>query len=266
MDGFLKFPYGSHFSLINDITVLILRGPIVLMMEPVMNGWRLLLQKPSLMLGFVITAVFLLISVVSMIWVPYDVTTIDVAGRFQAPNGGHWFGTDHFGRDILSMVMIGAQTSLFVALSSIIIGVVIGLPLGLLAAAYPGAWDQAITRGNDILFAFPSLLLAILFAAVLGPSVSNAILAIGIFNIPVFARVTRGQAKSFWPREFVLAAMASGKSRFRISWDHILPLIDANHPGADYNSNFHRYRCGSSIVLCWIRGAAAQSKLGAHVI
>jgi peptide/nickel transport system permease protein len=122
--------------------------------------------------------------------------------------------------------MVGARTSIAVALVAVGIGMGVGVPLGLLAAANRGGLiDEAVMRGNDLVFAFPALVIAILITAVFGPSAVNAILAIGIFNIPVFARVTRGAALSLWTLDYILAARVAGKGRARISVEHILPNI-----------------------------------------
>ena len=124
------------------------------------------------------------------------------------------------------MIMVGARTSIAVAMVAVGIGMGLGVPLGLWAAARRGSWlDEIIMRGNDLVFAFPSLVIAILITAILGAGAVNAIIAIGIFNIPVFARITRGSALSLWEREFVLAARVSGKSAARISAEHILPNV-----------------------------------------
>ena len=180
----------------------------------------------TLWIGALLSAVFIALGAVSLVWTPFDVTVLDVAGRMKPPGAGHPLGTDHFGRDILSMLMVGARTSIGVALVSVGIGMAGGVPLGLFAAANRGGWlDEIIMRGNDLVFAFPPLVLAILITAVFGPSALNAILAIGIFNIPVFARVARGGALSLWTREFVMAARVAGKGKLRISAVHILPNI-----------------------------------------
>jgi peptide/nickel transport system permease protein len=123
------------------------------------------------------------------------------------------------------MIMVGARNSLAVALVAVGIGVGIGVPLGLFAAARRGWLDDVIMRFNDLVFAFPALLLAIMITALLGPGAVNAILAIGIFNIPVFARLTRGGALSLWTRDYVLAAQVAGKGAARISVEHILPNV-----------------------------------------
>ena len=180
----------------------------------------------GLILGGLLTGLALLAAVVSFFWTPYDVTAMAIAQKLQPPNAAYWLGTDHFGRDILSMIMVGARTSIAVALVAVGIGMGVGVPLGLLAAPHRGNWlDEVIMRGNDLIFAFPSLVIAILITAVFGPSAVNAIIAIGIFNIPVFARVTRGGALPIWTLDYIRAAEVAGKTRARISIEHILPNI-----------------------------------------
>ena len=180
----------------------------------------------KLLLGGALTLLFVAAALLSFVWTPEDVTRMNIAGRLRPPSAANWLGTDHFGRDMLSMIMVGARTSLAVALLAVGIGMGIGVPLGLAAAARRGGWlDEIIMRANDLVFAFPSLVIAILITAVFGPSAVNAIVAIGIFNIPVFARLTRGAALSLWQREFVMAARVAGKSTARISAEHILPNV-----------------------------------------
>jgi len=184
------------------------------------------LASRSFLAGFIGTALVAAIALLSFFWTPYDVTQLVVADRMQPPSAAHWFGTDQFGRDILSMIMVGARTSIAVALVAVGIGMGLGVPLGLLAAARSGGWiDEAVMRGNDLVFAFPSLVIAILITAALGPSALNAIIAIGIFNIPVFARVTRGAALPIWTLDYIRAAQVAGKGASRISVQHILPNI-----------------------------------------
>lgn len=183
-------------------------------------------RRLGLILGLLLTALALGAALLSWVWTPYGVTGISIADKLKPPSAAHPFGTDHFGRDILSMVMVGARTSLAVALVAVGIGVLVGVPLGLIAAARRGGWlDEAIMRGNDLIFAFPSLVIAILITAALGPSAVNAILAIGIFNIPVFARVTRAGAMPLWTLDYIRAAQVAGKGPTRISVEHILPNI-----------------------------------------
>lgn len=187
---------------------------------------RQALRSRNLMLGLALAAVFAGAGLASFIWTPYDVTMLDIANRLKTPSAANWFGTDHFGRDILSMIMVGARTSIAVALVAAGIGVLLGVPLGLAAAARKGsAADELIMRTNDLVFAFPALLIAIMITAVFGPGALNAIVAIGIFNIPVFARLTRGQALALWTRDYVLSARLAGKGAFRISAEHIFPNV-----------------------------------------
>ncbi|MEM8880689.1 MAG: ABC transporter permease [Pseudomonadota bacterium] len=180
----------------------------------------------ALVVGAVPTLFFIATAGLSFLWVPHDVTDLSIADRLQPMSAEYLLGTDQFGRDILSMLMVGARTSIAVALVAVGIGIGLGVPLGLAAAALRGSLlDEIIMRANDLVFAFPSLVIAILITAVFGPSAVNAILAIGIFNIPVFARVARGGAMSLWTLDYVLAARTAGKGRSRISIEHILPNI-----------------------------------------
>jgi peptide/nickel transport system permease protein len=177
-------------------------------------------------IGGALAGLFTFVALFSYLWTPYDVTAIDIAAKLMPPSAEHWLGTDHFGRDVFSMIMVGARVSIAVALVAVGIGMGVGVPLGLLAAARRGTVvDEVVMRANDLVFAFPALLIAIMITAVLGPSALNAIIAIGVFNIPVFARVTRGAALSLWTRDFVLAARVAGKGRLRISVEHILPNL-----------------------------------------
>ncbi len=180
----------------------------------------------TLIFGALLAGIFITAALVSFVWTPFDPAVLDIPARLQPPNGTHLLGTDHFGRDIASLIMVGARTSIAVALLAVGIGMSLGIPLGLWAAARRGSLvDEVIMRGNDLVFAFPSLVIAILITAVFGAGAVNAIIAIGIFNIPVFARITRGAALSLWERDFILAARVSGKSGLRISVEHILPNI-----------------------------------------
>jgi peptide/nickel transport system permease protein len=182
-------------------------------------------SRVAFAVGAVITSAFIAVALLAMIWTPYDPTAISIVDKLQPPGRHHWFGTDQLGRDTLSLVMAGARNTVGVALVSVIIGLGVGVPLGLTAAARGGVTDEIVMRGNDLIFAFPSLLLAILITAVLGPGAVNAIIAIGVFNIPVFARVVRASALGLWTRDYTLAAQVAGKGRARISVEHILPNL-----------------------------------------
>lgn len=183
-------------------------------------------MKRNLIFGALLSALFLFAAIISFVWTPYDHAALDIPNKLKSPYAAHLLGTDHFGRDLLSMVMVGARTSIAVALVAVGIGMGLGVPLGLWAAARQGTMlDEVIMRGNDLVFAFPSLVIAILITAVFGAGAVNAIIAIGIFNIPVFARITRGAALSLWQREFIMAARVAGKNAARISVEHILPNV-----------------------------------------
>ncbi len=186
---------------------------------------RLALRNRSFVLGLVITGLIAAMALLSFAWTPYDVTNLVVANRMKPPSDEFLLGTDHFGRDILSMIMMGSRTSIAVAFVAVGIGMGLGVPLGCWAAARGGWIDEVLMRFNDLVFAFPALLSALMITAIFGPGALNAIVAIGIFNVPVFARVARAGALALWPREFILAARASGKGPALITVEHILPNI-----------------------------------------
>ncbi|HEY4199128.1 MAG TPA: ABC transporter permease [Devosiaceae bacterium] len=188
--------------------------------------WRAARSSPSLMAGAIVTAIFVGMALLSFVWTPYDYAVQDIPHKLRGLTAEHWFGTDQYGRDVFSQILVGARTSLAVACVAVALGIGAGVPLGLWAAARRGTvLDEIIMRANDLIFAFPALLIAILITAVFGPGAVNAVIAIGIFNIPVFARLTRAAALSLWPRDFILAARVAGKTPARISLEHILPNI-----------------------------------------
>ena len=177
------------------------------------------------MVGAIITLFFVAIAALSFVWTPHDALSVNIAERLKPISGTYWLGTDHFGHDMASMVMLGARNSIAVALVAVGIGMGLGVPIGTWAAAKGGWLDEALMRSGDFIFAFPSIISAIMITALAGPGAINAIIAIGIFNIPVFARLARGAALSLWTREFILAARLSGKGAARITLEHILPNI-----------------------------------------
>lgn len=187
---------------------------------------RAALRSPNFLIGATITLVFVLAALISFVWTPYDYLAQNIPNKLKPPSAAHWFGTDHFGRDIFSMIMVGARTSIAVAFIAVTVAMVIGVPIGLWAAARRGTLlDDVLMRANDLVFAFPALLIAILITAVFGPGAINAIIAVGLYNMPVFARLARAGALSLWQREFIMAARVSGKGAARISFEHILPNI-----------------------------------------
>ena len=164
-------------------------------------------------------------AIISLVWTPYPPTRIDILHKLAAPSAAHVLGTDPFGRDVASMLMAGARNSLFVALIAVSLGAGVGVPLGLVSAARGGWLDQMLMRATDLAFAFPALLTAVMITALWGPGATNAMLAIGLFNIPVFARVTRGAAMAVGALDFVTAARATGRTEAGIMRLHVLPNI-----------------------------------------
>jgi peptide/nickel transport system permease protein len=187
------------------------------------SAWTRALKHPSFVTGFCIFLVLIFCAVLSVFWSPYNVTEIDIPNKLASPSAQHWLGTDSLGRDIGSLLWVGSQNTLLVGVIAVGIGLGVGVPLGLLASAKRGWTEEVIMRASDFTFAFPALLSAILLTAIYGPGLVISITAIGIFNIPVFARITRGAANAIWTRDYALAAKAAGKSEWRITWTHVLP-------------------------------------------
>ena len=187
--------------------------------------WQQSWQHRSFVIGIILSFIMILTGVVSLFWTPYSVELLDIPHKLQGASSAHWLGTDHFGRDVFSMLMVGAWNSMLVSVFAIGFGAGIGVPLGALAAGKRGWVEESLMRFNDFAFAFPALLTAVMLSAVYGPGTINSVLAIGIFNIPVFARITRGSALSIYKREFILAARTEGKGEVRIAMEHILPII-----------------------------------------
>ena len=181
------------------------------------------MKNRNFVAGGMITAAFFGLALLSYIWTPHPIENINISDKLLSPNTLYLLGTDQFGRDILSMLIMGAKNSIIVAFVAIGIGFGIGMPLGLAAASRGGWTDELIMRFNDFTLAFPSLISAIMITAIMGPGAVNSMIAIGIFNIPVFARVVRGAALNIWKKEFILAALSAGKSKTRISLEHVLP-------------------------------------------
>jgi peptide/nickel transport system permease protein len=183
------------------------------------------LRHPSFTIGATLSLLLLTAAVLSLVWSPYPPADIDIPSKLQGSSAAHWFGTDSLGRDIASQLLVGAQASILVGVFAVLIGFSIGAALGLLASARGGWVEEGVMRLSDFTFAFPALLSAIMLGAIYGPGLLTGIVAIGIFNIPVFARVTRGAANAIWAREYVLAARAAGKNRWQITWHHVVPNI-----------------------------------------
>lgn len=180
---------------------------------------------PSLVAGVALVGAVVLVALISFLWTPYDPTHVDVPGRFQAPGPGHPLGTDQLGRDVASVLMAGARNTLLVGVITVVIAIGLGVPAGGLAALYRGPLEEATMRANDILLAFPALLLAMLFAAVFRPSTITAMAAIGIAFVPIFARVVRGAGLQVMEQDYVTAARTFGSSGQWIFWRHLLPNV-----------------------------------------
>jgi len=184
-----------------------------------------LFRNVNFTIGFCITLVILLTALVSLGYTPFDPNRMRLSERFESPNGTHWLGTDQYGRDIFSRVMKGSANSILVGLVAVSIGMSFGILLGSLAAFYKGWVDEAVMRASDVLYGFPAVLSAILITSILGPGVVNSMIAIGFFNIPIFARLTRATSLSIWERDYVTSARAIGRSDTGIVWKYILPNI-----------------------------------------
>ena len=187
--------------------------------------WARARKHRAFMIGASFSALMVAAALLSLVWTPHSATRLSIRQRFLPPSPEHWMGTDQFGRDILSMIMAGAQTSILVGSIAVSLGLVFGVTLGLWAAGKRGWGEEILMRMNDLTLAFPVILLAILITAGWGPGISNAIIALGIFNIPIFARLSRGAALAVWSRDFILAARAAGKGKLRITIEHVLPNI-----------------------------------------
>lgn len=189
-------------------------------------GWlHRALRHRSFVIGAMLSLLLLLAAALSLVWTPWSPYEMDLAIKLQAPSTQHWLGTDAFGRDVASLLLVGARSSILVGVIAVGIGLTIGTALGLLAAAKRGWVEELIMRLSDFSFAFPAILSAIMLTAVFGAGIVNSIIAIGIYNIPNFARLTRASANAIWGREFVLAARACGKGPWRITIEHVLPNI-----------------------------------------
>jgi peptide/nickel transport system permease protein len=188
------------------------------------SRWR----RANFVVGAVLVALLLAMALLSFVWTPYSPIELDIPHKLQAPSARHWLGTDSLGRDIVSLLIVGSRVSIAVGLIAVGIGVAFGVALGLLAAVKGGWIEEALMRLADFTFAFPALLSAIMLTAIYGPGLVTSIVAIGIFNIPVFARITRASALVVRSREFVVAARALGKTEWQITTQHVLPNIAAN--------------------------------------
>ncbi len=199
--------------------------PIYRDLSPRQRVLRRLLRRRGAMLGLAVVVVFILLAVFAPWISPYDPLQTSWSEVRKAPTAAHWFGTDEIGRDVLSRVIWGTRASLLAGLVSVCISLTLGVPIGLLAGYVGRGVDSLISRVTDAMLACPFLILAIALAAFLGPSLTNAMIAIGISATPVFIRLTRAQVLSVKVEDYVEAARAVGNSHLRIALRHILPNV-----------------------------------------
>ena len=182
----------------------------------------------KLLLGGAIVLIFVLAALVSTVWTPTVPTKLDILAKLKPPLSGGVLGTDQLGRDIASLLMVGAKNSLVIAAVAVALGASAGTLVGLIAAARRGWIGGLVMRAMDIVFAFPPILSAMMLGALLGTGMTNAILAIAVFMVPVFARITRGAALRILARDYILAARGAGKGDARIALEHVLPNISGD--------------------------------------
>ena len=189
--------------------------------------WQRARQHRSFMVGAVLSLLLVFTATLSLVWTPWSPYEMDLPHKLLPPSAAHWLGTDVYGRDVASLLLVGARSSILVGVVAVGIGLVVGTALGLLAAARRGWMEETIMRLSDFTLAFPAILSAIMMTAVFGPGMVNAIIAIGIYNIPTFTRISRASAHAVWSREYITAARACGKGTWAITWQHVLPNISA---------------------------------------
>lgn len=178
-----------------------------------------------LLVGGVIIGAIIAMALLSFMWTPHDPTLVDSANRLAKPSAEHWFGTDKFGRDVFSQVLVGSRTTLFVGLVAVGVAALVGVPLGIVGGMARRWQGELVMRANDLLLAFPALLLAIMFAAVYGGSTFVAMVAIGIATIPSFVRLVRSGTLQVMKTEYVMAARAAGSGSLSIGVRHVLPNV-----------------------------------------
>ncbi len=192
---------------------------------PRAHPFRRLLRRRGAAVGLVIVVFFVLLALLAPAVSPYDPLATSWTAIRKAPNSAHWFGTDEIGRDVLSRVVWGTRASLLAGVVSVLISLSIGVPIGLIAGYAGGKVDMLISRLTDAVLACPFLILAIALAAFLGPSLTNAMIAIGVSATPVFVRLTRGQTMAIKAEDFILAARAIGNPPWRVALRHVLPNV-----------------------------------------
>jgi peptide/nickel transport system permease protein len=194
---------------------------------PWQRAWRKLARRRSALVGAAIILGFILLAVFAAFIAPQDPIATSWGAIRKPPSAEHWFGTDEIGRDVLSRVIWGTQASLLAGVMSVSISLLLGVPIGLAAGFIGGGVDALISRITDAFLACPFLILAIALAAFLGPSLSNAMIAIGVSATPIFVRLTRAQVLNIKVEDYIEAARAVGNPPWRIALRHVLPNIVA---------------------------------------
>jgi len=187
-----------------------------------MDSWaRFRTHKPA-MLGAAILVLYTLLAIFAPWVTPHDPVQQQLVQSLQTPSAEFWLGTDHLGRDVLTRILYGTRISLFIGIAAVVVGMGVGIPLGVVSGFYGRATDMVIQRIADIMFSFPSILLALALVAVLGVGLNNVIIAVGVAIIPIFIRLVRGQVLAVREEAYVDAARAIGASDLRILVRHVL--------------------------------------------
>lgn len=190
-------------------------------------NWREFRRSRMALPGLIIVSLFVLLAIFAPWIAPYSPNAVDLGNIMASPSSSHWFGTDELGRDMFSRILYGARISLIEGLLSVAIATVIGVPLGVLSGYLGKGFDALIMRLIDVLLAFPGVLLAIVIISILGPSLINAILAVAIYSVPIFARFARGSTLALKEEPYIEACRAIGMSHWRILRRHVFPNIVA---------------------------------------
>ncbi|WP_067841973.1 ABC transporter permease [Amphibacillus sediminis] len=187
--------------------------------------WKKFIRNKPAVIGGALILFFILTALIGPHLVPHSPNVQNLANKLNGPSAEHWFGTDQYGRDIFSRIINGMGITLYVGFFSVTIGLIVGVTLGIISGYYGGKLDAIIMRIMDVLLAFPGILLALAIVSVLGGSLQNVIISVGIFSIPVFARIVRGSTLAVRKLEYIDAVKALGANDFRIIFKHILPNV-----------------------------------------
>jgi peptide/nickel transport system permease protein len=182
-------------------------------------------RRANLIIGSLLVGALLLAALVSLVWTPLPPGKLQIALKLKPPLAQGLFGTDHLGRDVATMLMVGAWNSLSIAILAVAVGALLGTAIGVTAAAWRGWFEAIAMRVNDVVFALPPILSAMMLGALIGTGRFTAIIAIAVFMVPVFSRVTSAAALQIWSRDYVLAARSIGLGSVAITRDHVLPNI-----------------------------------------